>query len=188
MTLICGCRGWTHDSAAQDFLRSSSTLQQLTLRQFPHKEQIELYLEAMHRGHPPNIGLAHSLAKNGASILPFLIERLARTDNDVDKEFLIVVFVAMQLSAYDPVSSDRTLMAFLEHQVSTMKDRDWKEMASESLSESERPAPNDSMKGHIATYAGLGVSELIFDFRSEEPKESLERMERFAEVMAKTKA
>ena len=133
MTLICGCRGWTHDSAAQDFLRSSSTLQQLTRRQFPHKEQIELYLEAMHRGHPPNIGLAHSLAKNGASILPLLIERLARTDNDVDKEFLIVVFVAMQLSAYDPVSSDRTLMAFLEHQVSTMKDRDWKEMASESL-------------------------------------------------------
>src|SRR3989442_14232630 len=55
MTLICGCRGWTHDSAAQDLLRSSSTLQQLTLRQFPHKEQIELYLEAMHRGHPPNI-------------------------------------------------------------------------------------------------------------------------------------
>src|SRR5438093_5427226 len=83
--------------------------------------------------HPPNIGLAHSLAKNGASILPFLIERLARTDNDVDKEFLIVVFVAMQLSAYYPVSSDRTLMAFLEHQVSTMKDRDWKDMASESL-------------------------------------------------------
>jgi probable F420-dependent oxidoreductase len=35
----------------------------------------------------------------------------------------------------------------------------------------------------IATYAGLGVSELIFDFRSEEPKESLERMERFAEIM-----
>ena len=44
------------------------------------------------------------------------------------------------------------------------------------------------MKGHIATYAGLGVSELIFDCRSEEPKESLERMERLAEVMAKTKA
>ena len=34
--------------------------------------------------------------------------------------------------------------------------------------------------------ARLGVSELIFDFRSEEPKESLERMERFAEVMKKT--
>ena len=33
--------------------------------------------------------------------------------------------------------------------------------------------------------ARLGVNELIFDFRSEEPKESLERMERFAEVMKK---
>jgi alkanesulfonate monooxygenase SsuD/methylene tetrahydromethanopterin reductase-like flavin-dependent oxidoreductase (luciferase family) len=32
----------------------------------------------------------------------------------------------------------------------------------------------------IATYAGLGVSELIFDFRSETLAETLERMERFA--------
>src|SRR5438552_19001427 len=97
MTLICGCRGWTHDSAAQDFLRSSSTLQQLTLRQFPHKEQIELYLEAMHRGHPPNIGLAHSLAKNGASIPPFLFARLAGPDNAVDNALLTLIVRARQL-------------------------------------------------------------------------------------------
>src|SRR5262249_53227655 len=43
----------------------------------------------------------------------------------------------------------------------------------------------DQVIDDIATYATLGVSELIFDFRSEEPKESLERMERFAEVMKK---
>ena len=35
----------------------------------------------------------------------------------------------------------------------------------------------------IATYAGLGVSELIFDFRSESLTESLERMERFAPLI-----
>ena len=35
----------------------------------------------------------------------------------------------------------------------------------------------------IATYERLGVSELIFDFRSETLAESLERMERFAPVM-----
>jgi alkanesulfonate monooxygenase SsuD/methylene tetrahydromethanopterin reductase-like flavin-dependent oxidoreductase (luciferase family) len=39
----------------------------------------------------------------------------------------------------------------------------------------------------IGTYAALGVSELIFDFRSEEPKDSLERMERFAEVMKRSR-
>jgi probable F420-dependent oxidoreductase len=33
----------------------------------------------------------------------------------------------------------------------------------------------------IATYAAVGVHELIFDFRSENVEESLERMERFAE-------
>jgi probable F420-dependent oxidoreductase len=35
----------------------------------------------------------------------------------------------------------------------------------------------------IATYERLGVSELIFDFRSETLAESIERMERFAPVM-----
>jgi probable F420-dependent oxidoreductase len=40
----------------------------------------------------------------------------------------------------------------------------------------------------IATYARLGVSELIFDFRSESLGESLERMERFAPLIRATLA
>ncbi|MGH7375502.1 MAG: hypothetical protein ACREJY_14875 [Candidatus Rokuibacteriota bacterium] len=40
----------------------------------------------------------------------------------------------------------------------------------------------------IATYARLGVSELIFDFRSESQSESLERMERFAPIIRQTAA
>jgi hypothetical protein len=35
----------------------------------------------------------------------------------------------------------------------------------------------------IATYGRLGVSELIFDFRSESQNESLERLEHFATVI-----
>jgi probable F420-dependent oxidoreductase len=38
----------------------------------------------------------------------------------------------------------------------------------------------------IATYGQLGVSELIFDFRSEALRESLERMEHFASVIKPT--
>ena len=38
----------------------------------------------------------------------------------------------------------------------------------------------------IATFARLGVSELIFDFRSESLRESLERMERFAPIIRQT--
>jgi probable F420-dependent oxidoreductase len=38
----------------------------------------------------------------------------------------------------------------------------------------------EQIAGDIAAYADLGVSELIFDFRSEHLAESLERMERFA--------
>ena len=42
---------------------------------------------------------------------------------------------------------------------------------------------SDQIAQDIATYERLGVSELIFDFRSETLAESLERMERFAPVM-----
>ena len=41
----------------------------------------------------------------------------------------------------------------------------------------------EQVAGDVATYARLGVSELIFDFRSESLSESLERMERFASVI-----
>ena len=42
---------------------------------------------------------------------------------------------------------------------------------------------SDQIADDIATYERLGVSELIFDFRSETLAESLERMDRFAPVM-----
>ena len=38
----------------------------------------------------------------------------------------------------------------------------------------------------IAAFARLGVSEIVFDFRSENLAESLERMERFAPVVRQT--
>jgi hypothetical protein len=49
--------------------------------------------------------------------------------------------------------------------------------------------PADRIMEDIAVYAKLGVSELIFDFRSEHLSESRDRMERFAaEIMARSGA
>jgi len=44
----------------------------------------------------------------------------------------------------------------------------------------------EEIEDDIAAFARLGVSEVIFDFRSERLAESLERMERFAPVMRST--
>jgi probable F420-dependent oxidoreductase len=41
---------------------------------------------------------------------------------------------------------------------------------------------DDQVREDIATYAALGVQELIFDFRSDDAARSLERMERFAKL------
>jgi len=49
--------------------------------------------------------------------------------------------------------------------------------------------PADRVREDIAVYAKLGVSELIFDFRSESLTQSLDRMERFgAEIIARSSA
>ena len=42
---------------------------------------------------------------------------------------------------------------------------------------------DEEVRADIAAYAALGVHELIFDFRSEEVAESVERMERFAALV-----
>ena len=42
------------------------------------------------------------------------------------------------------------------------------------------------IEGDIAAFAKLGVSEIVFDFRSERLDDSLERMERFAPVLRAT--
>ena len=48
-------------------------------------------------------------------------------------------------------------------------------------------APTNSVKKLVTTtYDRLGVSELIFDFRSESQSESLERMEHFTTVIKPT--
>jgi probable F420-dependent oxidoreductase len=49
---------------------------------------------------------------------------------------------------------------------------------------SRRPfsGSDDQVRDDIAVYAALGVQELIFDFRGDDVGESVERMERFAEL------
>ena len=46
--------------------------------------------------------------------------------------------------------------------------------------------PPDAVMDDVAAFARVGVSELVFDFRSERLAESLERMERFAPVIRQT--
>jgi hypothetical protein len=44
----------------------------------------------------------------------------------------------------------------------------------------------EEIESDIAAFAKLGVSEIVFDFRSERLEESLERIERFAPMLRLT--
>ena len=56
------------------------------------------------------------------------------------------------------------------------------ELGSDALGRRPFSGTDAQVRDDIATYASLGVHELIFDFRSDGVEQSMERMERFAEL------
>jgi len=77
--------------------------------------------------------LADAVASNGPKIVPILKHCLAAEKREVAKVDLIDVFLRMQELGYHPIASDADAMAFLEQQVSSMKDPRWRKMANNML-------------------------------------------------------
>jgi len=70
------------------------------------RKQIELYLAALWRRHPPNSGLAFVLAEQGERILPYLLESLSETTDRRAKLDLLDIITLMQRRSYYCVTCD----------------------------------------------------------------------------------
>lgn len=131
--ITLACTVGEHEEVIEKFLAQTLEERRSSILQYPLEMQVELYVNAMMRKHPPDLGLADVVARNGGKIVPILIQRLSREKSDIVKPDLIDIFQRMQeLSTYD-VASDQNTMVFLDHQVAEMKDSFWKEQASAML-------------------------------------------------------
>ncbi|MBA3570086.1 MAG: hypothetical protein H0W28_12270 [Pyrinomonadaceae bacterium] len=125
--------------ATEKFLMRPTNDQRKAILQYSPRRQVDLYLWALLAEHPPDLGLADSVASNGAKIVPALKQRLIEGDDDMDAMHLIDVFVRMhELGSY-PIASDRKTMRLLEKQVGLMNDAVWKRLSAQMLDDIRDP-------------------------------------------------
>lgn len=130
---LSACTGGEHEEAIETFLSKTLPERRLAILEYPLDLQVELYVAAMMRKHPPDLGLANSVARNGEKIVPFLVQRLKTETFDISKMELIDVFERMQNSGTYDVASDAKLMHFLEQQVLTIEHASSKKRSSDLL-------------------------------------------------------
>lgn len=113
----------------QMFLKLPMNERRAAITQYPLQQQVDLYLLAMKRKHPPDLGLADAVAKSGSRIVPYLLERLRGETSEFAKLQLLDVLERMESLGYYSVSTDKQAMAVAEYEVSLMSDPQWKAMS-----------------------------------------------------------
>lgn len=78
---------------------------------------------------PPLMDLADPIADKGAEAVPFLVEQLKATKEDLAVRDLLLIFETMAKSKSYNVRDDRTLMTTLDSKISEMKDKGWQDSA-----------------------------------------------------------
>jgi hypothetical protein len=74
---------------------------------------------------PPVMELADPIAERGAAAVPFLIDQLNASADDIAIGDILVVFWRMQASGSYNVNADTALMGVLASKVSGIKDKCW---------------------------------------------------------------
>ena len=113
------------------------------LQKYPLDEQIDIYLIAVTKIHPPLSHLAVDIARYEKKAVPYLIERLREEEGDELREDIIYVFRWMALlHNYGPehsfyveydVKSDQEVVSLLEEVVSSMQEPLPRRSSEESL-------------------------------------------------------
>ena len=149
LAALAGCQPEFGD----DFVRKPYLEQDRLILNYSLEQQVDLYLKVMLETHPPNMGLANSVASHGAEIVPILRERLATEDDgsfgqDFNKMNLFSVFWRMQVFGHYPVASDGKIMNLLKRQAELMQHPMWQEIADRDIMLIEEDAALRRTRGY----------------------------------------
>lgn len=97
---------------------------------YPIEKQVSVYL-CMARREAPDLGLAESIAKQGESVIPYLVERLKSEPDEYDQRKIILIFEVLSENGHLRAKQD--VLTCIREVVSSMKDAGHKEIAVERL-------------------------------------------------------
>lgn len=99
------------------------------------ESQYKIFICGNHVVHPPAIYLAGPFAQGGSATAAFLKTKLAHAKDDLTVRDIILVLTEMsRRNTYD-VAGDKDLVRLMTASVENMRDKDWKRMTQENLSE-----------------------------------------------------
>ena len=98
---------------------------------YPFETQVDVYLFASTRVHPPEFGYAYDIARNGKAVLPVLNQKLREEKSQSRQERLLYVYEVMSEFFY-PLKKDEEVIALVKQTISRMTSP-YKERAELSL-------------------------------------------------------
>jgi hypothetical protein len=103
------------------------------LRQYSLDDQYKIFRYGNDVKEPPAMELAGPIAERGASAVPFLMDQLRASADDIAVRDILLIFETMEASGSYNVKADTTLMGVLTSKVSGMKDKDWQAICLKEL-------------------------------------------------------
>jgi len=131
------CTAARCDDASRDFSRmhgAERVARPSLLRQYPVGKQVDLYLAAMRRIHPPQPGLADVVAELGEFGVPLIEEKLRNSSSDFERVDLSLVLVRMEELGTYHVRDDESLREVHAGALSKTSDEYWRRVLQEHRS------------------------------------------------------
>jgi len=128
LTLVLGCfiaLGCRDHHLEKSFFDKPAADRVERLRQYSLADQYKIFRYGNDRKEPPPMELANPIAERGASAVPFLMEQLNASAEDIAVRDILLIFETMEASGSYNVKADAPLMGVLASKVSGMKDKDW---------------------------------------------------------------
>jgi RHS repeat-associated protein len=103
------------------------------LRQYSLADQYKIFRYGNDFKEPPVMELADPIAERGAAAVPFLVDQLRASADDIAIRDILLIFETMEASRSYNVKADTSLMGVLASKVSGMKDKDWQAICLKKL-------------------------------------------------------
>lgn len=130
LAIACGLLlGCDSHQMERDFFKKPLGTRIERLRQYPLADQYKVFRYGNDVIEPPLIDLAGPIADKGGEAIPFLMEQLKTTKEDLAVRDLVLIFETMSKSKTYDVRDDKTLMRNLASKISEMKDKGWQDSA-----------------------------------------------------------
>jgi hypothetical protein len=127
LLLICmqlaGCAG---KSFERDFFSGPIPDRNNRLSKYDLDSQWKLYLYGNQKIHPPTTELAEAFKNGGEPVFKFVIEKLDKTENELDYRDALGIFDAMQRSGSYRICEDKENLFKVINYKNKFKDQDWK--------------------------------------------------------------